>query len=215
MPGGWRKQQNQDPYFRRAKVEGYRARSAYKLLEIDERFRLLRSGAKVLDLGAAPGSWSQVARAAVGEAGRVVAVDLQALSPLPGVTAIQGDITQPKVIAQMEAELAGGADLVLSDVSPAISGIALADHARSIDLARASLEVALRFLKPRGSFAVKVFQGEDFAAFVASARPHFEAVHVFNPKASRRESNERYVVGLRRKVPRPAARGEDQPAIVE
>lgn len=207
MPGGWRKQQSQDPYFRRAKVEGYRARSAYKLLEINERFRLLRSGAVVLDLGAAPGSWSQVAQAAVGKTGKVVAVDLQAISPLPGVTTIQGDITQPEAVAQLEAALAGGADLVLSDVSPAISGIALADHARSIELARASLEVAVRLLRPGGSFAAKVFQGEDFAAFVASARPHFEAVHVFNPKASRRESNERYVVGLRRKAPRPAARG--------
>lgn len=199
MPRGWRKQQSQDRFFRQAKAEGFRARSAYKLQEIDARFRLLRAGAAVLDLGAAPGSWSQVAKQAVGDAGRVVAVDLQPIEPIPGVVTIQGDIASPSTIARIDDALGHGADQVISDVSPAISGIALADQARSIALGEASLALALRFLKPGGAFVVKVFQGADFAAFVAAVKPHFEAVHVFNPEASRRESSERYVVGLRRK----------------
>jgi 23S rRNA (uridine2552-2'-O)-methyltransferase len=199
MPRDWRKQQSQDRYFRQAKADGYRARSAYKLQELNQRFRLLRPGAAVLDLGAAPGSWSQVAKQVVGGSGKVIAVDLQAIDPLPGVTTIQGDIGHPEVMEQMAAALPGGADVVLSDVSPAVSGIAISDHARSIALGEASLAVALRFLKPGGAFVVKVFQGEDFPGFVAAAKPHFAAVHVFNPQASRRESNERYVVGLGRK----------------
>ncbi len=204
MAKGWRKQQSQDAYFRRAKAEGYRARSAYKLLELNERFHLLRLGATILDLGAAPGSWSQVARKAVGDAGRVVAVDIQPIAPLAGVVALQCDITQPECLAQIAAALPTGADLVLSDVSPAISGIAFADRARAAALAEASLAVALRFLRRGGAFVVKVFRGGDSDRFLAAARRHFAAVHVHKPPASRKESGESYVVGLRR-------RGEEPP----
>ena len=196
MPKGWRKEQSRDPFFRRAKAEGYRARSAYKLLELDQRYHLLGPGKAVLDLGAAPGSWTQVALQRCQGRGRVVAVDLQAIEPLPGAATIEGDIGAPAVQAAMAAALPQGADLVLSDVSPRVSGIAIADHARSIALADSSLAVAERFLRPGGNFVVKVFMGEDFNAFVTRARQRFARVHVFQPEASRDESRERYVVGL-------------------
>ena len=196
MPKAWRKEQNQDHYFQQAKRDGYRARSAYKLLEIDEKFKLIRPGARILDLGAAPGSWSQVA-AKLGKASKIIAVDLQPMQPLPGVQTIQADITQPETIARIAGALPDGADLVLSDVAPAASGVGLVDHARSIQLAEASLEIALHFLRGNGAFVVKVFQGEDFLDFVARTKRHFETVRVFRPQASRRESDEQYVVCLR------------------
>lgn len=196
MPKDWRKQQSQDQYFRKAKSEGYRARSAYKLLEINQKFHLIRSGMTILDLGAAPGSWSQVASKLVGKTGRVVAVDLQPMDPLPGVHAIQGDITQADCLARIASALVGGADVVLSDVAPQASGISLVDHARSIELASASLLIALRFLHKGGAFVVKVFQGEDFNQYVAQVRQHFQTVRVFRPQASRRESGEHFVICL-------------------
>lgn len=193
MPTPWRKQQSQDKYFRQAKSEGYRARSAYKLQEINQRFRLIRRGGIVLDLGAAPGSWSQVAL----EAGaRVVAVDLSPIQPLNGAHIIRGDITHADCIAEIAATLPEGADAVISDVSPATSGIALVDHARSIQLAQASLDIARQFLKSGGGFVIKVFQGEDFDKFISEAKRSFRKVEVYRPDASRRESSEHYVVGL-------------------
>ena len=196
MPKAWRKEQSQDRYFQQAKRDGYRARSAYKLLELNDKFHLIRPGARILDLGAAPGSWSQVA-ARLGKASKIVAVDLQPMQPLPGVYTIQADITQPETIARIEEVLPDSADLVLSDVAPAASGVHLVDHARSIQLAEASLKIALHFLKGRGAFVVKVFQGEDFLDFVAQTRQNFDTVRVFRPQASRQESGEHYVVCLR------------------
>ncbi|MHB1134734.1 MAG: RlmE family RNA methyltransferase [Chloroflexota bacterium] len=203
MPKGWRKEQSRDRFFRQAKAEGYRARSAYKLLELDAKFRLLGPGKAVLDLGAAPGSWTQVALQRGGGQGRVVAVDLQEIAPLAGATTLQGDIGAPEVQAAMAAALPRGADVVLSDVSPKVSGIAITDHARSIELAEASLAVAERFLKPGGSFAVKIFMGEDFNAFLARVRQRFAKVHAFQPEASRDESRERYIIGLGYRGPEP------------
>ncbi|MGB8645190.1 MAG: RlmE family RNA methyltransferase [Anaerolineae bacterium] len=205
MPKDWRKQQGQDTYFKKAKQEGYRARSVYKLQEINERLHLIRRGSIILDLGAAPGSWSQLATQLAGMGGRVIAVDLSPIDPLPGVTAIQGDIFKTETIQVIASLLPNGADVVLSDVSPKISGIKLSDHARSIELASASLAAALRFLHPGGSFVVKVFQGEDFPAFVNSVRAHFETVKIMRPEASREESNEHYVVGLRMKANSPSS----------
>jgi 23S rRNA (uridine2552-2'-O)-methyltransferase len=193
LPRDWRKQQHQDKYFRQAKSEGYRARSAYKLIDLNERFHLLRAGNSVLDLGAAPGSWSQVA---AGLGARVIAVDLSPIQPLAGVTTIRGDITQPDTSAQIENALAGNADVVMSDVAPATTGVQLVDHARSIELARASLQLALKFLKPNGNFVVKVFQGEDFDAFVKEVKPYFRQISVHRPPATRGESSEHFVVGL-------------------
>lgn len=195
MPKDWRKDQSRDKYFQQAKRDGYRARSAYKLVELNERFKLLRAGMTILDLGAAPGSWSQVA-AQLSQGAKIVAVDLSPMQPLVGVTTLRGDITKPETIAQMQAALSGNADLVMSDVSPATTGIHLVDHARSIELARASLQLAIRFLKPDGKFVVKVFQGEDFETFVKEAREHFRQVSAHHPPASRDESREQYVVGV-------------------
>lgn len=196
MPKAWRKEQSQDHYFQQAKKDGYRARSAYKLLEINNKFHLIRPGARILDLGAAPGSWSQVA-AKLGKATKIVAVDLQPMQPLPGAQTIQADITKPETIARIKDALPEGADLVLSDVAPAATGVRLVDQARSIQLAEASLAIALYFLKANGAFVVKVFQGEDLPSFVARAKQNFETVRVFRPEASRKESDEHYVVCLR------------------
>ncbi len=193
MPTPWRKQQTQDKYFRQAKSDGYRARSAYKLQEINQRFHLIRRGTTVLDLGAAPGSWTQIA---VELGARVVAVDLSPIQPLDGAHIIRGDITQADCIAQIAAALPNGADAVISDVSPATSGIAVVDHARSIQLAQASLDIARQFLKSGGGFVIKVFQGEDFDKFVSETKKYFRDVRVYRPDASRRESSEHYVVGL-------------------
>ena len=195
MPKDWRKEQSRDQYFQQAKRDGYRARSAYKLIEMHERFKLIRPGMTILDLGAAPGSWSQVATQ-LGKGAKIVAVDLSPIQPLAGVTPIRGDITKPETIAQMQTALGSNADLVMSDVSPATMGIPWVDHARSVELARASLELAIRFLKPEGKFVVKVFQGEDFDTFVKEARQHFRQVSVHRPPASRDESREHYVVGV-------------------
>ncbi len=193
MPKAWRKEQTQDRYFQQAKQDGYRARSAYKLLEINDKFHLIRPGARILDLGAAPGSWSQVA-AKMGKASKIVAVDLQPMQPLPGVQTIQADITKPETLARLKEALPDGADLVLSDAAPASSGVRFVDQARSIQLAEAALQIALQFLKANGAFVVKVFQGEDLANFVALTKRHFDAARVFRPEASRKESDEHYVV---------------------
>jgi 23S rRNA (uridine2552-2'-O)-methyltransferase len=193
LPAPWRTHQTQDKYYRQAKSEGYRARSAYKLQEINRRFHLIRRGATVLDLGAAPGSWSQVA---LQLGAQVVAVDLSPIKPLDGAHFIRGDITRADCIAQIAATLPNGADSVISDVSPATSGITLVDHARSIQLARASLNIARQFLKSGGSFVVKVFQGEDLHKFVNETQRHFRDVRVYRPEASRRESSEHYVVAV-------------------
>ncbi len=193
MPKDWRKQQTQDKYFRQAKADGYRARSAYKLIELNEKYRLIRAGMIILDLGAAPGSWSQVA-AKLGA--QIVAVDLSPILPLAGVTTIRGDITKPETVAQIESALGGNADLVMSDVAPSTSGVHFVDHARSIELARASLQLAIKFLKPDGKFVVKVFQGEDFDAFVKEVKAHFRQVNVHRPPATRGESSEHFVIGV-------------------
>lgn len=196
----WRKEQSRDRFFRQARRDNYRARSAYKLIEINRRVRLLRPGDAVIDLGAAPGSWSQVASAAVGPGGRVVAIDLTPIVPLPGVVALQGDILDPEAHAHVREALGRPADVVLSDVSPRVSGNRLADHARSIELAEMSLEMAVELSRAGAHFAVKVFQGEDFDAFAARVGRAFRTMRVVVPEATRQESREAYVVGLDRRA---------------
>ena len=146
-----------DPYVRQARDEGYRSRAAFKLLEIARRDRLLKPGMTVVDLGAAPGGWSQAAAAAVGATGRVIAVDVVEVAPLPGVTFVRGDFREQAVWEKLEAILAGGRpDLVLSDMAPNLSGVAVTDQARAIALAERALDFALQWLKPHGAFLVKV-----------------------------------------------------------
>jgi len=193
MGRDWRRQQQRDYYFRKAKEEGYRSRAAYKLLQINRRHKLIRGGDVVLDLGAAPGGWSQVAAKLVGPQGTVVAVDKVAMEPLPGVTFVQGDLTAPDLAERIRA-LVGTVDVVLSDAAPSTSGVRLRDHALSIGLAQAALRVARALLKPGGHLVVKAFEGEDFPAFLAEVRRHFRSVKPYSPPASRRESAEVYVV---------------------
>ena len=185
-----------DPYVQRAQADGYRARAAYKLLEIDERDHLLRPGAVVVDLGAAPGSWCQVAVKRCGPKARVFALDLLPMEPVAGVDFILGDFTEDSVLELLEARLEGArVDVVLSDMAPNLSGVATVDQARSIHLCELALDFAARHLKPGGQFVVKVFQGEGFMDFRKQLEGAFASVQGRKPKASRDRSAEVYLVG--------------------
>jgi 23S rRNA (uridine2552-2'-O)-methyltransferase len=192
----WIQEHVADRYVKRARSEGMRSRAAYKLDEIAGRDRLLKPGMIVVDLGAAPGGWSQVAAGLVGERGRVIALDVLEMRGLPGVTFIQGDFYDATVVETLERELGGKkADLVLSDMAPNLSGIAASDQARALDLAELALDFALKHLKPKGNFLVKTFQGAGFEAFLKTLRSRFGAVAVRKPEASRDRSREVYLVG--------------------
>jgi 23S rRNA (uridine2552-2'-O)-methyltransferase len=179
---------------RKAREQGYRSRAAFKLLEIDARDRLLRQGARVVDLGAAPGGWSQVAARKVGGRGKVVAVDLLEMPPIPGVHFIQGSFLDPEVQAGIRKELGGPADLVLSDMMPNVSGVASSDQARAAELVYAAIEFCAEMLQPNGAFLVKVFQGTEFAGLLAELRRNFGKVQTRKPAASRSESRETYLL---------------------
>ena len=197
----WMMEHVNDVYVQRAKAQGYRSRAAYKLIEIAERDKLLKPGMTVVDLGAAPGGWSQVAAAKVGPRGRVIALDVLEMPPLANVRFIQGDFHQPEAAEALKKELGGRPlDLVLSDMSPNISGIALSDQARAMHLAELALEFAARHLKPGGSLLVKVFQGSGFQEFLREMRRHFNHVVTRKPEASRGRSNELYLLGKVRKA---------------
>lgn len=192
----WMQEHVNDPYVQRAKTEGYRSRAAFKLMEIDDRDRLLRPGMIVVDLGAAPGSWSQVALRRVGTAGRVFALDLLAFEPLPGVEFVQGDFQDEAVLEEFESRLGDlRVDVVLSDMAPNMSGIDTVDQARSIYLGELALDFATRHLKPGGAFLVKVFQGEGFMQYRGEIQKHFNSLQVRKPKASRDRSAEVYLLG--------------------
>jgi 23S rRNA (uridine2552-2'-O)-methyltransferase len=192
----WMQEHVADGYVKRAKAEGMRSRAAYKLLEIAERDRLLAPGLVVVDLGAAPGGWSQVAAQKVGGRGRVVALDILDMPALPGVTFIRGDFHDVMSVEHLEHALGGGqADLVLSDMAPNLTGIASSDQARTMALAELALDFALNHLKPQGNFLVKTFQGSGFDAFLKEVRSRFKAVAVRKPDASRSRSSEVYLVG--------------------
>ncbi len=192
----WMRAHINDPFVQRARKEGYRSRAAYKLKEIAARDRMFASGMTVVDLGAAPGGWSQVAAAAVGRGGMVVALDLLEMEPLRGVTLLRGDFLEPKTLATLRTMLAGRAvDLVLSDMAPNISGIAASDQARLMELAELALEFTVLCLKPDGKFLVKVFQGAGFEEFLRQMRTRFKRVVSRKPDASRGRSNELYLLG--------------------
>jgi 23S rRNA (uridine2552-2'-O)-methyltransferase len=197
----WMMEHVNDVYVQRAKAEGYRSRAAYKLIEVAARDKLLKPGMVVVDLGAAPGGWSQVAAAKTGTGGRVIAVDLLPMGSLRNVTFLQGDFRDEAVAQALERELAGRPiDLVLSDMSPNISGIALSDQARAMHLAELALEFAVKHLKPGGSLLVKVFQGSGFQEFLREMRSCFMRVMTRKPEASRGRSNELYLLGKERKA---------------
>ncbi len=193
----WMREHVNDPYVQMAQKDGYRARAAYKLLELDERDNLIKPGMVVVDLGAAPGSWCQVVVKKLGEHGRIIALDLLPLDPLPRVEFIQGDFREESVLAQLEQKLAGRPiGLVISDMAPNISGVVMADQARAMYLAELALDFAVGHLAPGGSFVAKVFQGTGFEDYIKLMRTHFAKVVARKPKASRDRSNEQYLVGL-------------------
>lgn len=195
----WMQEHVNDPFVKKAKQEGYRSRAAYKLLEIDDKDHLLRPGMTLVDLGAAPGGWSQLAAQKLGGKGRVVALDVLEMVGLPGVLFIQGDFREESVLRQLEAALNNSpVDLVISDMAPNISGIGLSDQARAMHLAELALEFAVTWLKPGGHFLVKVFQGGGFQEYLGEMRRHFGSVVTRKPKASRDRSSEVYLLGKNR-----------------
>ena len=192
----WMHEHVTDPYVQRAKAAGYRSRAAYKLMEIDDRDHLIRPGGTVVDLGAAPGGWSQVAAKRLKGQGRVVALDLLEIEPLHGVDFIQGDFREEIVLVQLETLLGGQrVGLVLSDMAPNISGVPICDQARIMHLAELGLAFSREWLKPEGAFLVKVFQGYGYEDFVREMREAFKVVATRKPDASRDRSAEVYLLG--------------------
>ena len=206
--GDWLKEHFDDEYVKRSQKEGYRSRAIYKLQEIQQKDNLIRPNMQVVDLGAAPGGWSQYAVELVGSKGRVVASDILAIDPLPFVEFVKGDFTEESVLNEIlnvlnsDATNSSGksennyrADVVISDMAPNMTGVEATDQPRSIYLCELSLDMACQILKPGGSFVAKVFQGEGSEAFLKEVRSHFGKVKIRKPKASRPRSREVYVVG--------------------
>ena len=191
----WLQRHVKDPFVRKARAEGYRSRAAYKLIEINTRERFLVPGARVVDLGAAPGGWSQVAAQKAAPGGKVIAVDLLEIAPISHVTVLRGDCRDPAIQAQMVAALGGSkADVVLSDLSPNISGIASADQARAAELVQMAMDFCRERLQREGVFVVKVFQGGEFAGLLKELKGMFREVRTLKPAASREESRETYLL---------------------
>jgi 23S rRNA (uridine2552-2'-O)-methyltransferase len=204
----WLERQLRDPYVALAKRHGYRSRAAFKLAELDDRFHVLAAGQRVVDLGAAPGGWTQVAvarvQAGTPAGGRVVGIDLSEMAPIAGATLLVGDATEDAMLTAIRADLGGPADVVLSDMAPAATGHAGADHLRIVGLAEAALEIAVRLLAPGGSFVCKVWQGGSEAGLLAQVKRAFARVRHAKPPASRAESAEVYLVAQ-------GYRGTDRP----
>lgn len=191
----WLQEHVNDPYVKQAQKDGYRSRSSYKLIELNERDRLIRPGMLVMDLGSAPGGWSQVAGRLVGDKGRVLATDILPMGSLKNVDFIQGDFREDAVLNQLLEQLNGSKpDLIISDISPNISGIDSADQASSIYLVELALDMARKVLKPKGNFVAKVFQGAGSDDYLKELRTSFEKVSIRKPAASRPRSREVYVV---------------------
>jgi len=205
----WLREHFQDPYVRKAQAEGWRSRAAFKLDELLERDRLLRPGMTVVDLGAAPGGWTQVLRERLGDRGRIVALDVLPMQGIAGVEVLQGDFRDAAVLAQLEGLLAGArADLVVSDMAPNMSGVAVADQARAMELAELALAFARAWLQPHGAFLVKLFQGAGFDDFVRDLRGTFQRVSMRKPKASRARSREVYALAATLRMPVAGASNE-------
>ena len=191
----WLQRHVKDPFVRKARADGYRSRAAYKLIEINTRERFLVPGARVVDLGAAPGGWAQVAAQKVAPGGKVIAVDLLEIAPISNVTVLRGDCREPGMQAQLVEALGGHkADVVLSDLSPNISGIASADQARAAELVQMAMEFCREWLQRDGAFLVKVFQGGEFAGLLKELKGMFREVRTVKPAASREESRETYLL---------------------
>ena len=193
--GAWLNEHVHDPYVKLAQKQGYRARAAFKLLEINEKDKLIQADTVLADLGSAPGSWSQVATELIGPRGRVIAMDILPMDPLPGVEFIQGDFREDEVLQQFVDLLNGQKlDLVISDIAPNMSGNTVTDQARSFYLCELAYDFAINHLKPGGHFLIKVFQGAGYQEYVKLLRESFAEVVVRKPKASRDRSNEIYLL---------------------
>jgi 23S rRNA (uridine2552-2'-O)-methyltransferase len=197
MTKQWLKTHKHDSYYKKAKTEGYRSRSAYKLLQINNKFKVIHQGNVVLDLGAAPGGWSQAAAELVGKNGIVIGIDLDPIKKINNVIFLVGDITDPKIVDSINEHLNDKSiDIIISDAAPNISGNYSMDQARSVFLAESALDLAKQLLKANGNFVVKVFEGEDFPQFYSKLKILFRRSKKFSPKASRTRSSEIYVIGL-------------------
>jgi 23S rRNA (uridine2552-2'-O)-methyltransferase len=210
----WHQQHANDFYVRQSVEQGYRSRAAYKLMEIDDKDRLLRPGAVVVDLGCAPGGWCQVAVERLKGQGRIIGIDLLEMTGLSHVTFLQGDFTQDATLAELESALQGHrVDLVLCDMAPNITGVSVADQAHSYHLAELALDFAVRWLKPGlqpgGAFLVKVFQGAGFEEYIKLMRGVLQTVVVRKPKASRDRSREVYLLGRGLKAVTPERADND------
>ena len=195
--------ERKDAFYHKAKREGYRSRSAYKLLELNREFHVLKPGNRVIDLGSWPGGWVQVAAELVGNTGKVIGIDLITLDPLPQahVTLLQGDATDPTQQEKMHSLLGGPVDVLLSDMAPKLSGIKEVDEARAMDLCRAALVCALVLLRPGGTLLLKVFMGAEHKKFLAELRAAFTTVKTTRPEATRKGSAETYVFATGLKHP--------------
>ncbi|KAA0981308.1 23S rRNA (uridine(2552)-2'-O)-methyltransferase RlmE [Pseudomonas sp. ANT_J28] len=191
----WLQRHVNDPYVKQAQKDGYRSRASYKLLEVQEKYKLIRPGMSVVDLGAAPGGWSQVTSRLIGGQGRLIASDILEMDSIPDVTFIQGDFTQDEVLAQiLEAVGNSQVDLVISDMAPNMSGTPEVDMPKAMFLCELALDLAARILKPGGNFVIKVFQGEGFDAYVKDTRQKFDKVQMIKPDSSRGSSREQYML---------------------
>lgn len=198
MGKAWIKARKHDRFYRAAKRQSYRSRAAIKLSQIDLRYGLFEAGDVVVDLGAAPGGWSQVARERIGAKGRVIAIDRSAMSPIEGVEILRGDFTRSEVQAELFEMLRNPADVVMSDAAPKLSGNRSLDVARTLDFADVALSFAVRALRPGGRFLVKVFQGDGYPPFVRRIGERFEATKGVKPSASTSTSAEIYVLAMGR-----------------
>jgi len=198
LPKAWVKERKREYYYRKAKEEKFRSRAAYKLLQAVKKHEFIKPGYVVVDLGAAPGGWTQASRRIVGSSGFVLGIDLKRVEPIdsPNVRTITGDVTDSQITQSIRELLPRSPNVIISDVSPNISGVWELDHARQIDLARQSLRIATSVLKPRGNFFVKAFQGDMLHDFVEEVKHYFSFVKLIKPKASRAKSSELYVLGM-------------------
>lgn len=197
----WLKEHFTDPYVIQAQKLGYRSRAAFKLLEIQEKDSIIKPGMRIVDLGAAPGGWSQMAAKLLNSKGKIFALDILAMDPLPGVDFIQGDFHDEKVVRQLETMLEGQKiDLVISDMAPNMSGVDSVDQPRGMLLAELALDFAVTHLKPGGDFLVKAFQGRDYDQYLKNVRAHFNKVQIRKPKASRARSTEMYLLARDKKM---------------
>lgn len=203
MPKAWLQDRKRDYYYKKAKEEKYRSRASYKLLQAVSKYHFIKDGDTVLDLGAAPGGWTQAARKNVGNRGFVLGVDMRPVEPFDesNVQTIIGDIEDEDTLHEILELLPKGADAVISDASPNISGVWEVDHARQMGLAIRALDIALETLRPGGSFFVKVFQGDMLDDFTRKVKNHFQTVRVVKPEASRGKSSELFILGLKLREP--------------